>query len=326
MARLHGARVPGFRMDSADPRHDRVRLRRHSVPARRGRRTARPHARDDDADLARDPGRVRDELGEHARLARRRDLVGARHPHHDHAARPLARDALDRPGPRGARRARRAAPRHRRAGDRRRDRDGRGCGCARRGRGARAARWPHPGRRRGHRRRRGRRRVTDHRRVSSGPQGTGRRGDRRIGGRRRVAPGQRHGCRRPDDAVGDRASGRVGPGLAVACPGTRRSRGRAPVLRGTRRRRGHVRRVDAARRSRRCRHPLRDRARDRLPARARSRDPARRRDLDGARCPERAPREGPHRARARPRRRHGDLRQDRDAYPGGAGACRGRGD
>ena len=34
------------------------------------------------------------------RLVRRRDLVGARHPDHDHAARPLAGDALDRPGPR----------------------------------------------------------------------------------------------------------------------------------------------------------------------------------------------------------------------------------
>ena len=60
-----------------------------------------------------------------ARPVRGRDLVGARHPHHDHAARPLARDALDRPGARRARRARRAAAGHGRAGHRRRHRDGR---------------------------------------------------------------------------------------------------------------------------------------------------------------------------------------------------------
>ena len=130
-----------------------------SLPARRGRRAARPAARDDDADLARHPRRVRHELGEHARLARRRDLVGARDPHHDHAARPLARDALDRPGARRARRARRAAARHGRAGDRGRDGDGGRRGPPRRRRRARAARWPRPGRRRGRRRRRRRRRV-----------------------------------------------------------------------------------------------------------------------------------------------------------------------
>ena len=62
------------------------------------------------------------QLGRHARPVRGRDLVGARDADHDHAPRPLARDALDRPGARRPDGARRAAARHGRAGHRRRHR------------------------------------------------------------------------------------------------------------------------------------------------------------------------------------------------------------
>ena len=55
--------------------------------------------------------RLRDLAGGDARLVRGRGVVGAGHPHHHHAARPLAGDALHRPGARRARRARRPAAR-----------------------------------------------------------------------------------------------------------------------------------------------------------------------------------------------------------------------
>ena len=142
---------------------------------------------------------------------------------------------------------------------------------------------------------------TDHRRVASGPQGTGRRGDRRVGGRRRVAPGPGHGRRRSKR----RCRG--------SCAWSRRPRPRSRVPRHS-----------AIARPRSCStshsSPARPRssggccsATPKVPSSAprpcssspartpRSRDPARRRDLDGARCPERAPREGPPRARARAR-------------------------
>ena len=50
-------------------------------------------------------------VGRDARPVRGRDLVGARDPDHDHAPRPLARDALDRPGARGPRGPRRPSAR-----------------------------------------------------------------------------------------------------------------------------------------------------------------------------------------------------------------------
>ena len=84
---------------------------------------ARPEARDDDPDLARDRRRLRHLLGRHARPVRGRDLVGTRDPDHHHAARPLARDALDRPGTRRPRGPRRTAARHRRARRQRRHRE-----------------------------------------------------------------------------------------------------------------------------------------------------------------------------------------------------------
>ena len=81
-------------------------------------------ARDDDPHLAGHHRLVRDLVGRHARLLRGRDLVGTRHPDHDHAARPLARDALDRPGARCPRRPRGTPARYGRAGHRQRHRGG----------------------------------------------------------------------------------------------------------------------------------------------------------------------------------------------------------
>ena len=121
VARLHRARVPGHRSTLPAILGTIVFLYGGLVFIRGARRrAARPAARDDDPDLARDHRRVRHQLGRHARPVRGRDLVGARDPHHDHAARPLARDALDRPG---ARRADRPSPSccpTRRSGSRRR--------------------------------------------------------------------------------------------------------------------------------------------------------------------------------------------------------------
>ena len=164
-------------------------------------------------------------LGRHARPVRGRDLVGARDAHHDHAARPLARDALDRPGPGRPRRPRRAAARHGRARDRRRHR----------GRSPLAAlpvgdvvlvrpgaRVPADG-------------VVvegsadvdesmitgESRAVAKEPGDTVVAGTVAAGGSLRVrvtAVGERHG------AVGDHAAGRGGAGLGVARPGAGRPR------------------------------------------------------------------------------------------------------
>ena len=136
--------------------HDRLPLRRRSsscaVPSGE---LARPAARDDDPHLARHHRRLRDVVGGDARAVRGRDLVGARDPDHDHAARPLARDALDRPGTRRALGARRAAARHRRAGaPTAAPRPCRSSTLAVGRRRARPTRRPGPGRRRGRRGRR----------------------------------------------------------------------------------------------------------------------------------------------------------------------------
>ena len=92
--------IPGIEYVPADPRHDHLPLRRARLPARRP------------GELAdRQPGMMTlislaiivafvTSLGRHAWPVRRRDLVGARDADHDHAAGPLAGDALDRPGPR----------------------------------------------------------------------------------------------------------------------------------------------------------------------------------------------------------------------------------
>ena len=88
--------------------------------AGRRRRGPRPPAGDDAADLDGDHRRLRGVDGDQPRLVRPGVLVGAGRAGHDHAARPLAGDEGDRPGPRRARRAGRAAARRRR--DRRRRR------------------------------------------------------------------------------------------------------------------------------------------------------------------------------------------------------------
>ena len=96
---------PGIEYVPAVLGHGHLPVRRAGLPPRRPGRAGRPPARDDDPDLAGDHRRLRDLLGRHARPVRGRDLVGARDPDHDHAARPLAGDALDRPGPRRPHRA-----------------------------------------------------------------------------------------------------------------------------------------------------------------------------------------------------------------------------
>ena len=119
VARLPGAGVPGFGLDSAGARHRHLRLRRAGLPAGRARRAAQPAARHDDAHLAGDRGRVRRVVGRDAWHLRGRRVVGAGHPHHRHEPRPLDRDALDHAGAGRAFGAGRAAARLGGASDRR---------------------------------------------------------------------------------------------------------------------------------------------------------------------------------------------------------------
>jgi hypothetical protein len=101
------------RLDPPVARHGRLRLRRLGLPAGRLARAAAAAARHDDAHLAGHHRRVRLLVGRRARPDRGAGaVVGARHAGHDHAARPLDRDALDRPGAGRARGAREAAPGH----------------------------------------------------------------------------------------------------------------------------------------------------------------------------------------------------------------------
>ena len=161
---------PGIELGRPGARHGRVLLRRLAVPGRCGRArsaTGRPgmmllismaitvaYA----ASLATTLGCVRPGL-----------LVGAGRAGHHHAARPLAGDEGDRPGPGRAGGAGRAAAGRRRAGHRgRRRRAGAGRRPAGRRHRAGALRRPGAGRRPGRRRRRRAGRVDDHRRVPAG--------------------------------------------------------------------------------------------------------------------------------------------------------------
>ena len=87
-------RVPGRRLCSVRPRERRLFLGRLAVPQRHRPGADGAAARHDDPDRARDLGRLL--LFERGRLrsCRRAILLGARHPHRRHAARPLDRDAL----------------------------------------------------------------------------------------------------------------------------------------------------------------------------------------------------------------------------------------
>ena len=78
-------------------------------------RAAGPAAGHDDADLARDHRRLRLQRRRHARLSRHAALGGAGDARHDHAARPLDRDAVHLPGAGRAQGAREAAAEHGRA-------------------------------------------------------------------------------------------------------------------------------------------------------------------------------------------------------------------
>ena len=114
-ARLHRDRAA-----RAGARLDRLLVGRVAVPGRWRRRGPGPPAGDDAADLDGHHRRLRGVDGHEPRPARPRVLVGAGRAGHDHAARPLAGDEGDRPGPGCARRARRAAAGRGRARRRRR--------------------------------------------------------------------------------------------------------------------------------------------------------------------------------------------------------------
>ena len=138
-------RLPGDVVARAGARVVRVLVGWLAVPRRRRRRGPRPPARDDAADLAGDHRRLRVVDGDQPRLARPGVLVGARRAGDDHAARPLAGDEGDRPGPRCAGRAGRAVARRRRGDRRRRDPHRRGGRAVGRRRRAGPSRRPGPG-------------------------------------------------------------------------------------------------------------------------------------------------------------------------------------
>ena len=286
-------------------------------------RAAREAARHDDADLARDRRRVRLLARRHARPARHGLLVGARHPHHDHAARPLDRDV----GRAWARRTRSASwrsccPTRRRCvhgdhvmtvpvaeltvGDLVLVRPG--------------AAIPVDGE------------VVDgdvrRRRVAA---------DRRVGAGapRRSATAVVAGSINGAGALTVRVT-KVGGDTALAGimklvadaqaskSGAQLLADRAAALALLRRaRRGghHARRLaaPAARRPGLRARARRHRARHRLPARPRPRDPAGRADLDRDRRAARHPGAQPRRPRGGPRRRRRAVRQDRHAHRGPAG-------
>ena len=169
--RLH-ARLRRHRLDLAGARHGRLPLRRLAVPDRRGRASS----------AARQPGMmllIAMAITRRVRRVAGRPALGwfdldfwweLARAGHDHAARPLAGDEGDRPGPGRARRARRAAARRGRTGrDRRRRRDrspSTSCDAGDVVLVRSGARVPADG---DDRRRRGRaRRVDDHRRVPAG--------------------------------------------------------------------------------------------------------------------------------------------------------------
>ncbi len=247
--------------------------------------------------------------------------MGARAPRRDHAARPLARDALARPDLVGARLARGAAARRSRARGRRRHRNRLARRATGRRRARRAARRPRSRRRRDHRRRRELRRVDDHGRVPPGaprgrrPGGRGHRRDRLRRARASRRDRRRHRARRHPQARRRRA------GLHLAGAAARRSRSGMAVLVRARRRQRHRDCVDGARHARRRGRPRRHCARDRVPARARPRDPARRVDRHRARRSRRRADRRPARAREHAPGRRRPVRQDGHAHRGRARPC-----
>ena len=140
--------VPRDRVRPGDPRHGHLPLRRPGLPPRRrGELADRQPGMMTLISLAIVVAFVTSWAGTLG-LLRGRDLVGARNAHHDHAARPLARDALDRSGAGRPFRPCRAAAGHGRAGDRRRHRGGAVSALAGRRRRPRPARRSSPSRRR----------------------------------------------------------------------------------------------------------------------------------------------------------------------------------
>ena len=262
---------PGSDLPPGHPRDGRLRVRRPRLPPRRARRAGRPAARDDDADHPGDRRRLRDQLGRHPRPVRGRDLVGAGDADHDHAARPLARDALDRPGARRPRRPRGAAARHRRAGDAATASETVPLAALAVGDvvlvrpGARVPADGGRGRGRGRRRR-----VDDHRRV---PPVAKEPATRSSPARSRPAGACASASPRSasDRAVGDHADGRRRPGLGVAGPG-RSPIAPPPSCSTSRWRPGSITLAFwwLPGRPRGRAGPDRDRARHRLPARARA--------------------------------------------------------
>ena len=123
--------------------------------------------------------------------------------------------------------------------------------------------------------------------------------------------------RRRNGAGRDPASRRRRPGQPQPRPGARRPLRRHPLLRRHRRWRGDVRGLAARRQRRRCRRANGHGARHRLPARPRVGDPAGDHLVDRRLGEGRHPRQGPARPRADAPRRHGAVRQDRHADPGG---------
>ncbi len=156
-------------LDPARALHGPLRLRRDAVPQGLRPRAARPQARHDDARRGRDQRRLRLQRGDRPRPRGHAVLLGARHPHRHHAARPLDRDALGRRGVQGARVARRADAVGGASPEPRRQHDG----CAARGAAARRRRPGQAGREGAGRRRRARRRILG----------------RRVDAHRRVGPG-----------------------------------------------------------------------------------------------------------------------------------------
>ena len=236
----------------------------------------------------------------------------------DHAARPLAGDEGDRPGPGGAGRPGRAAARRGRAhrrrrrarhgGGRRPRRPAMSCSCARAG-GCRP--------------------------TATSSQGTAEMDESTITGESRPVPRSEGdpvvaGTVSTDSALrvrGDRrrrrhdprrhpAAGGRGPGQRRSGPGPGRPVRRAAVLRRHGRRADHVRGVGGARRRRRGHRPHGHRAGHRLPSRPRPRHPAR--DLAGHRRVGQGghPRHRPAGPRAHAHGRRRAVRQDRHADQG----------
>ena len=226
MVRLFGAGLPGRAVSPRDPRDRHLLLRRLGLPPRRQGRAGRSAARDDDPHLAGDRRGLRDLLGRHPRLVRRRDLVELA----TLITVMLLGHWLEMRSIAQARGALAALaellPDTRRARDRDRHRAGPDRRAARRGHRARAPRRADACRRPGRRGQGRRRRVDDHRRIpgrAQGPGDTVMAGTVAGGGTLRVkvtATGDH------DGPVGDRASRRRRPGFGFACPGARRSRRR----------------------------------------------------------------------------------------------------